>query len=101
MAGREAGAKDDARAREPTPIEPRRASVATFTTIPSGAARTVRQSELSRRVRHQPVSKSLRWLKAYWVTFRVILSYLSVKLQARVRSPAGFLFSLIGPGTGA
>lgn len=36
----------------------------------------------------RPPARMLRFLKAYWVTFSVIASYLSVRLQARFRSPA-------------
>lgn len=35
----------------------------------------------------RPPARMLRFLKAYWVTFRVIASYLSVRFQARFRSP--------------
>ena len=38
-------------------------------------------------VGRRPIAKSLRFLTAYFVTFQVVLSYLSVKLQARFRSP--------------
>lgn len=34
----------------------------------------------------RPPARMLRFFKAYWVTFRVIASYLSVRLQARFRS---------------
>ena len=36
----------------------------------------------------RPPARAWRFFKAYWVTFVVIASYLSVKLQARFRSPA-------------
>jgi ubiquinone biosynthesis protein len=36
----------------------------------------------------RPPARMLRFLKAYWVTFLVIGSYLSVRLQARFRSAA-------------
>ena len=42
---------------------------------PSGMLRTSR-----------PPARTLRFLKAYWVTFIVIASYLSLRLQARFRS---------------
>jgi predicted unusual protein kinase regulating ubiquinone biosynthesis (AarF/ABC1/UbiB family) len=42
---------------------------------PSGALRTSR-----------PPARTLRFLKAYWVTFIVIASYLSLRIQARFRS---------------
>ena len=35
----------------------------------------------------RPPARMLRFLKAYWVTFRVIASYLSVRFQAKFRSP--------------
>ncbi|HTM22722.1 MAG TPA: AarF/UbiB family protein [Kofleriaceae bacterium] len=35
----------------------------------------------------RPPARVLRFMKAYWVTFVVILSYLSVRVQARFRSP--------------
>jgi predicted unusual protein kinase regulating ubiquinone biosynthesis (AarF/ABC1/UbiB family) len=35
----------------------------------------------------RPPTRALRFLKAYWVTFVVIASYLSVRFQARFRSP--------------
>ncbi|MCC6994817.1 MAG: AarF/ABC1/UbiB kinase family protein [Deltaproteobacteria bacterium] len=64
---------------------PARASVAAFTTIPSGVARAPRVTS-GLMARQRPLSKSWRWLKAYMVTFRVIMSYLSVRFQARFRS---------------
>lgn len=36
----------------------------------------------------RPPTRALRFLKAYWVTFVVIASYLSVRVQARFRSRA-------------
>jgi predicted unusual protein kinase regulating ubiquinone biosynthesis (AarF/ABC1/UbiB family) len=36
----------------------------------------------------RPPARSLRMFRAYWTTFIVIASYLSVKLQAKFRSPA-------------
>src|SRR5688572_28179321 len=36
----------------------------------------------------RPPTRGWRFLKAYWTTFVVISSYLSVKVQARFRSPA-------------
>jgi predicted unusual protein kinase regulating ubiquinone biosynthesis (AarF/ABC1/UbiB family) len=36
----------------------------------------------------RPPTRALRFLKAYWVTFVVIASYLSVKFQAKFRSDA-------------
>ena len=35
----------------------------------------------------RPPARALRFMKAYWVTFVVIMSYLSVRFQARFRSP--------------
>ncbi len=40
------------------------------------------------RAAARPPARMLRFLKAYWVTFVVIASYLSVRLQARFRSQA-------------
>jgi len=36
----------------------------------------------------RPPARALRFVKAYWVTFRVIASYLSARFQARFRSEA-------------
>src|SRR5262249_250328 len=38
------------------------------------------------RTAAKPVKRSLRFLKAYFVTFQVVASYLSLRLQARFRS---------------
>jgi predicted unusual protein kinase regulating ubiquinone biosynthesis (AarF/ABC1/UbiB family) len=35
----------------------------------------------------RPPARLMRFMKAYWVTFVVIMSYLSVRFQARFRSP--------------
>jgi predicted unusual protein kinase regulating ubiquinone biosynthesis (AarF/ABC1/UbiB family) len=35
----------------------------------------------------RPPARAWRWLKAYWCTFIVISSYLSLRLQARFRAP--------------
>ncbi|MEM9491096.1 MAG: AarF/UbiB family protein, partial [Myxococcota bacterium] len=35
----------------------------------------------------RPPARWLRFFKAYWVTFRVVASYLSVRFQAKFRSP--------------
>ncbi len=35
----------------------------------------------------RPPARLLRWLKAYWVTIVVVVSYLSVRFQSRFRSP--------------
>ncbi|HWN70953.1 MAG TPA: AarF/UbiB family protein, partial [Haliangium sp.] len=43
---------------------------------------------VSARVPARPPARMLRFFKAYWVTFLVIASYLSVRLQARFRSAA-------------
>jgi ubiquinone biosynthesis protein len=40
------------------------------------------------RLPARPPARMLRFLKAYWVTFAVIASYLSVRVQARFRSAA-------------
>src|SRR5690606_14600974 len=36
----------------------------------------------------RPPSRVLRFLKAYWVTFVVVASYLSLRVTARLRDPA-------------
>ena len=42
----------------------------------------------------RPPARMLRFVKAYWVTFRVIASYLSLRFQAKFRSPDAIARSL-------
>jgi predicted unusual protein kinase regulating ubiquinone biosynthesis (AarF/ABC1/UbiB family) len=42
----------------------------------------------------RPPTRAWRFLKAYWVTFVVIASYVSLRVSARVRSPAGLARAL-------
>ncbi len=53
---------------------------------PMASKRAANTAQTSPR-RNSPPTRGLRFLKAYWVTFVVILSYLSLKFQSRFRSP--------------
>jgi ubiquinone biosynthesis protein len=49
-----------------------------------GSSQSVTESQIGRSAR--PPARTGRSLRAYWVTFLVIVSYLSVRVQARFRS---------------
>jgi predicted unusual protein kinase regulating ubiquinone biosynthesis (AarF/ABC1/UbiB family) len=76
------GTSRDTSAAETAPARSRRRMRTEVPTIPPLSSPVEYAHAVGR-----PPTRALRFLKAYWVTFLVIGSYLSVRAQARFRSP--------------